>query len=140
MLKGELNFGSPNLIADDFTAFASASPTQSGHAGSATSGVIMVPKTLDLKFTADVKKIKYNGLELKDAKGQMSVSNGNIILKQTGFTIIDAPVTMDATYSSLSPQKAAFDYHINAKEFDIKKAYNQIKLFRDMASSAKSAQ
>ena len=47
---------------------------------------------------------------------------------------------MDATYGSITPQKAFFDYHINAQDFDIKKAYNQIKLFHDMASSAKSAE
>jgi AsmA protein len=79
-------------------------------------------------------------MEIKDAKGQMAITNGNIVLKQTGFTIIDAPVTMDATYSSLSTKKALFDYHISAKEFDIKRAYNEIKLFHDMASSAKSAE
>ena len=61
-------------------------------------------------------------------------------MQQTGFTIVDAPVTMDATYSSQGPQKATFDYHINAKEFDIKKAYDNIKLFHDMASSAKGAE
>lgn len=140
VLKGTMNFGSPEIIADDFMAFASTSPTQSGHAGSATSGVIMVPKTLDLNFTAHVKKVKYNGLELTDAKGQMAISNGNIVLKQTGFTIIGTPVTMDATYSAQNEKKATFDYHINAKNFDIKRAYNEIKLFRDMASAAKSAQ
>ncbi|MDB4921626.1 AsmA-like C-terminal region-containing protein [Mucilaginibacter sp.] len=139
-LKGDLNFGSPNIVADDFMAFASTSPTQSGHPGSAASGVIMVPKTLDLNFSADVKKVKYNGMVIKDAKGQMAVTNGNIVLKQTGFTIIDAPVTMDATYSSLNTKKAIFDYHISAKEFDIKRAYNEIKLFHDMASSAKGAE
>ncbi len=47
---------------------------------------------------------------------------------------------MDATYSSINPKKAVFDYHINAQDFDIKKAYQQIKLFRDMATSAKSAE
>ncbi|MDB5087291.1 MAG: hypothetical protein JWR09_1285 [Mucilaginibacter sp.] len=140
ILKGDLNFGSPNIVADDFMAFASASPTQSGHPGSASTGVIMVPKTLDLNFTADVKKVKYNGLELTDAKGQLAITNGKIVLKQTGFTIIGAPVTMDATYSSQSAKKATFDYHISAKEFDIKRAYNEIKLFHDMASSAKSAE
>ncbi|ASU36452.1 AsmA family protein [Mucilaginibacter xinganensis] len=138
-LKGDLNFESPIFIVDDFMAFANTSPTQSGHRGSAVSGVVMVPKTLDLNLTADVKKVRYNGMDLKDAKGQMTISNGNIVLKQTGFTIIDAPVTMDATYSSLSTKKALFDYHISAKEFDIKRAYNEIRLFHDMASSAKSA-
>ena len=64
----------------------------------------------------------------------------DIVLKQAGFNIIGTPVTMDATYSSINPKKATFDYHINAQNFDIKKAYQQIKLFRDMATSAKSAE
>ncbi len=140
VLKGDFNFGSGSIIADDFMAFANASPTQSGKTGTGPSGVIMVPQNLDLNFAADVKKVKYNGLELKDVKGQMSITNGTLTLKQAGFNLIGAPVTMDATYSSINPQKATFDYHINAQNFDIKKAYQQIKLFRDMATSAKSAE
>jgi AsmA protein len=135
-LKGEFNLSSGLIIANDFTAFASGPSTPKA----AKSGVILVPANLDLNFTADVKKVKYNGLDINDAKGQMSVSKGQIILKQTGFTMIGAPVVMDATYGSISPQKAYFDYHIDAKDFDIKRAYNEVKLFHDMATSAASAE
>jgi AsmA protein len=135
-LKGEFNLSSSLIIADDFTAFASGPSTLKA----AKSGVILVPANLDLNFTADVKKVKYNGLDINDAKGQMSVSKGQIVLKQTGFTLIGAPVVMDATYGSISPQKAYFDYHIDAKDFDIKRAYKEVKLFHDMATSAASAE
>jgi AsmA protein len=70
----------------------------------------------------------------------MLINNGSIILKQTGFNLIGSPVTMDATYSSVDPKKATFDYHISAQDFDIKRAYNEIKLFHDMATSAASAE
>jgi AsmA protein len=70
----------------------------------------------------------------------MTINNGQLMLKQAGFNIIGAPVVMDATYGSITPQKAFFDYHINAQEFDIKRAYNEIKLFHDMATSASSAE
>jgi len=139
-LKGDFNLSSGSIVADDFMAFASASPNQSGKPATGQSGVIMVPTNLDLNFAADVKKVKYNGLQLNDVKGQMAITNGSIVLKQAGFTLIGTPVTMDATYVSQSPKKATFDYHINAQNFDIKKAYQQIKLFRDMATSAKSAE
>ncbi|WP_184545769.1 AsmA family protein [Mucilaginibacter sp. FT3.2] len=135
-LKGEFNLSSGLIIADDFMAFAAGPSTPKA----AKSGVILVPANLDLNFTAAVKKVKYNGLDINDAKGQMSVSNGQIILKQTGFTLIGAPVIMDATYGSISPQKAYFDYHINAQDFDIKRAYKEVKLFHDMATSAASAE
>ncbi|MDB5157571.1 MAG: AsmA family protein, partial [Mucilaginibacter sp.] len=61
-------------------------------------------------------------------------------LKQAGFNLIGAPVVMDADYQSITPKSAYFNYHINAKDFDIQRAYREVKLFHDMASSAASAQ
>ena len=79
-------------------------------------------------------------MNLTDAKGQLTISNGKLAIKQTGFTLIDAPILMDASYISISPKKATFSYHITAKDFDIKKAYDQIKLFHDLASAASGVQ
>jgi AsmA protein len=44
---------------------------------------------------------------------------------------------MDVVYGSQSPEKAFFDFKVNAKDFDIKRAYTEIKMFREMASSQK---
>ena len=145
-LQGNFNLKSGLIVADDFMAFAdgpapsTTAPATTTATKSSASGVILVPTNLNLNFTADVKKVKYSGMDINDVKGQMIINKGQIQLKQAGFNIIGAPVVMDATYGSVNPQKAYFDYHINAQEFDIKKAYNQIKLFHDMASSAKSAE
>jgi len=143
-LLGNFNLKSGLIIADDFMAFADGPAPSTTAIAPATAisstGVILVPANLNLNFTADVKKVKYNGMDINDVKGQIIIDKGQIILKQAGFTLIGAPVVMDATYGSVNPQKAYFDYHISAQEFDIKKAYNQIKLFHDMASSAKSAE
>jgi len=68
------------------------------------------------------------------------IDSSRLKLNQTGFNIIDAPVIMDATYQSLSPTKAYFTYHINAQNFDVRKAYNEIKIFHDLAPSAANAQ
>jgi len=139
VLKGNFNFNSNYLMADELMAFSGSADTLSKAAATAppaSTGVIIIPSNLDLTFNATAKKIDYNGLTITDGKGQMMISNGKLILKETGFTLINAPVTMDATYTYISPVKAAFDYHINAKEFDIRKAYNEVKIFHDLASSA----
>ena len=137
-LKGNFDLKSNKIVADEFMAYADSSAATDSTVAAA--GVIIVPQNLDLSFTAVAKNIEYNGLALKDFKGQMDITKGAIILKQTGFTLIDAPVVMDATYSSITPLKAAFDYHITAKDFDVKKAYNEIKIFHDLATSAASAE
>ena len=103
-------------------------------------GVIIVPGDLSISFNADVKKVRYNGMDIDNFKGGMTIDSGAIRLNKTGFTLIGAPVEMDAAYKSLSPQRAQFDYHINAKEFDVQRAYKEIKLFRDLATSASKAE
>jgi AsmA protein len=133
-LHGQFKLKSDLLIADDFMAYSSDTTKN------AEPGVLMIPSNLDLNFMADVKKLQYNGLEIKNAKGEMQLKQSVLTLKQTGFELIGAPVMMNATYQSLSVQRAAFSYHINANEFDIKKAYNEIKLFHDMASAAANAE
>ncbi|HRI20248.1 MAG TPA: AsmA-like C-terminal region-containing protein, partial [Panacibacter sp.] len=138
-LKGNFDLKSNTIITDEFMAFADSSSVAATSADTAT-GVIIVPQNLDMEFTASAKKVLYNGLELKDFKGRMNVTKGQVILKETGFNLIGAPVTMDATYGSISPTKAVFDYHIKAENFDVKKAYNEIKIFHDMATAAASAE
>lgn len=133
-LNGDFNLTSNFINADDFMVFA-GTPSVPKPSGT-PSGVIMVPRNLNLNFTAGVKKVKYNGLTITDAKGQMIINNGSINLKSTGFTLIGTPVIMDAAYTNTGTKTAFFNYHITAKDFDIKKAYNNIKLFHDMVTTA----
>jgi AsmA protein len=56
------------------------------------------------------------------------------------FELIGCQVAMDATYGSDNPSKAFFDFHVSANDFDIKRAYNEVEMFRNLASSAGSAE
>lgn len=144
VLKGDFTMNSDLLVVDDFMVFSNSQPAPGTPApkpvattsSSTASGVVMIPSNLDLKFAANIKTVKYSGLIINDAKGQMTISKDTLKLRETGFSIIGAPVTMDATYTSITPKEAYFDYSITAKDFDIRKAYKNIKMFHDMASSA----
>lgn len=135
-LTGNFNLKSGRLFADEFMAYSDGTP-KSGAAGkTSASGVIIIPDNLNVAVTANAGSVFYNGLEIKNAKGNLVLNNGIMSLNQAAFNLVDAAVTMDATYKSLTPLSATFDYHIQAKEFDIAKAYKEIKLFRDLATSA----
>lgn len=146
VLKGDFNLSSNLIVADDFMALTPAPATKiktataPATATNQPTGVILIPHNLDLNFTADVKTLMYQDIAIKDAKGQMGIHNGNLTLKETGFNLIGAPVNMDASYTSISPKKAYFDYQIKADDFDIQKAYKHIKLFHDMVTAAAHAQ
>ncbi|EDM36669.1 outer membrane assembly protein [Pedobacter sp. BAL39] len=131
-LTGNFNFLSNRIYADEFMAYSNSAAPSSA----APAGVIMIPDNLNVKLSANSAVVYYNDLEIKDAKGTMTLNNGTLSLIQTGFKLIGAPVTMDATYKSLNPRSATFNYHILASEFDVARAYKEIRLFREMATSA----
>jgi AsmA protein len=145
-LKGSFDLKSDYLLADEFMAFgvhdtaAGDGLAGAGGTGVGETGVIIVPDNLSITVHAGVGRVRYQGIDLEDCKGQMVIDSGTLILSKTGFTLIGAPVVMDARYQSLSPQRAMFDYHISAKEFDVKKAYTKVKLFHDLAGSASKAE
>jgi AsmA protein len=155
-VKGHFDLNSDYVLVDEFMAFANsstpASPPKairfaSYNPSAATSsvpagqtGVVIIPGGLSMDFNARVKKVQYNGIDLNDFSGGMTIDSGKLRMDTTRFTLIGAPVEMNASYQSLSPQRALFDYRIKAKDFDVQRAYREVKIFHDMATSAGKAQ
>ena len=103
-------------------------------------GVIIIPTNLNLQFTANAQKVNFDKLNLLNAVGNLSMNKGKLSMQNTGFNLIGCNVSMNATYQAITPQKANFEYNIKASDFDVKKAYNEIEVFRKMASAAEKAQ
>ena len=142
VLKGNFALKSNHLYVDEFM-YASPDPAPiEGTAvnPTATTGVVVIPPNLDLKLNARASKVYWQGLTLADLAGNMNLNKGKLSLNQAGFNIIGSPVKMDVVYNSETLQRAFFDFKIKADDFDIKRAYDEIEMFRNMASAAKSAQ
>lgn len=143
-LKGDIHLRSQYLLLDELMAYhANNESTVSTHndsSSTAGSGVIMVPADLDMKFTTDVDAIDYNKLHITSVKGDMTISNGELKISNAGFEMAGAKTAMDADYKAISPAKAWFNYHIKMDEFDVRKMYNEVELFRQLVPAAGSAQ
>lgn len=145
VLKGKFNLTSNYINIDEFMSGATSQPTTqksttAPQPATQQSGVVVIPPNFDLQFAANAAKVDFQGLNLTQSHGNLSVNKGNLLLQNTGFSIIDCPVNMNASYMSETPMRAAFDFKIKAKDFDIKRAYDEIKMFREMASAAEKAQ
>lgn len=104
------------------------------------STVIEIPKNLNLDMRFNAAKVLYDDLEIKNLTGNVKLNNGTLNLQNGTLNLIGATAKMDATYKSDGKQKANFNYKIRASEFDIKRAYNEIKLFREIVSAAEKAE
>lgn len=146
ILRGSFTLNSTYINADEFmskTGVSTTINTSNPEVKPATieeTGVIIIPGNLDLKFQANAQKVNFNDLTLNQAKGTMSMKKGVLRMQNTGFNLIGCAVNMNAKYQASSTKKANFEYDIKASDFDIKRAYNEIKIFREMASAAEKAQ
>ncbi len=138
-LKGSFEFHSDYLLVDEFMAenrLSTVSSQPGARSDSITSGVIVIPENLEIGLKANLKKISFQKLIVSDLSATVEVKKSLLLLKDMKFQLIGCKVGMDATYGSLTTDKAFFDFHVKAEDFDIKRAYNEVDLFRNLSTSA----
>ena len=139
VLKGNFNINANYINVDEFMSNSAKNQAENNPTIAAT-GVVIIPPNLDLQFNCLAQKVDFDELKMQNLKGNVTINNGKLQLKKSGFDIIGSNVNMDVIYGSESPEKAFFEFEVLAKDFDVKRAYNEVKMFREMASAAESAE
>lgn len=145
-LKGSFNINSNSILADEFMAETSQATGKTNDKSEVAkeaktdSGVILLPGNFNISLLANAKKVEYDGLVLNNVLGNVAVRNGKLLFEKIGFDIIDCNVGINGFYDDLNSKKAAFDIHFVAKNFNVKRAYKEIKMFRELASAAEKAE
>ncbi|WP_228409791.1 AsmA-like C-terminal region-containing protein [Chryseobacterium sp. T16E-39] len=103
-----------------------------------SSGVVIIPKNLDVSLEARARKVEFKGLDLNHLQGLASVNAGQVYLKNTSFDIIGSRMDIDARYMDESPLTANYDIALKVKDFDVQRAYKEIDMVREMVTAAKN--
>jgi len=144
VLKGNFSFSSNFINVDEFMPVVPATKTEAATTETtptvSETGVLIIPSNLDLNLISSTKKITFGELTIADANGNLALKEGKMMLNNTNITIAGCNVNMNAVYGSEAINQAFFDFKVKAKEFDIKRAYNEIKMFREMATAAENAE
>ena len=139
ILKGSFNLTSNFLNINEFiptTTYEAEDETEKTE----VSGVVEIPTNLNVSIQTNAAKTQYDDVTIENLRGNILIQNGILKLSNGTLGIIGATAKMDAMYKNEGTQKAYFDYKINASEFDIKRAYNEIKMFREIVTAAESAE
>ena len=152
-LKGSFRFQSNFLLVDELIASTTPAENQTStitsgsavvqkasSAAEASDGVILIPPTLEVGLQATLKRILFRGLAIHDLSAVAEIRDGMVLLKGMQMELAGTQVAMDASYGSINPARAFFDFHVSAKDFDVKRAYNEVALFREMVSAAEHAE
>jgi hypothetical protein len=87
-------------------------------------------------FNLKSDRVNVNDLVLERINADVSTDTGAYFLNNLVFSTIGCDMQMQAKYKPLRSKRALFDYTVKANDFDIKRAYDSVKLFRDLATAA----
>lgn len=145
-LSGNFNLKSKLVNVDEFMALKEGENTDrkpqvedAREDNPKMSGVVVLPRDLNMTLNADIDRVEYNGLVLDALTGKVGLSGGQFTLGKVGFGIIGSRVGIDARYKDESPITANFDAHFTASGFDVQRAFKEIPMFREMATAAEKA-
>lgn len=139
ILKGNFNLTSNFLNINEFIPTTTYETDEEAEK-TEVSGVVEIPTNLNVSIQTNAAKTQYNDVTIENLRGNVLIQNGTLKLSNGTLGIIGATAKMEAMYKNEGTQKAYFDYKINASEFDIKRAYNEIKMFREIVTAAESAE
>ncbi len=98
---------------------------------------IVVPEKIDFDINADIGKIRYTDIDLKDVKGKVSVENETVACKNCTAKTMGGSFTMDGSYNSQNKKNPAFDLKYNVNSFDFQEAFNRLNTFAILAPIGK---
>jgi AsmA protein len=138
-VQGNLTINSQKLNLNDFLFYAEEESVSVDTLG-IVQGVVMIPSNIDFSLVASVDTVLFDEIRLEKFNGKLKVKAGALEMEDTRFNLVGAEVLMTGKYLPTDPFKAGFDYSIKAKGFDIKRAYDEIPLFKEMVTAAAYAQ
>lgn len=95
-----------------------------------------VPKNVNFVFDSEIANVYYQDLHITKLKGEITIKNGILTLDETGFNSLNAFFSVTGSYNTTDIRHPLFDVHLDVKELDINKAYNEIALVRKLAPAA----
>lgn len=138
LVEANLNLKADTLDLNEWKEMFISSSSKADE--TATSSIWQVPTTIDFDFDSDLKYVKYEDMELKDLKGEIRIKGGVLSLTKVGFDMLGAKFHIAGNYDTRDMKHPLFDFETDVQNLDIQKAYNGIKLIRDLASAANEAE
>ncbi|MFT4666249.1 MAG: hypothetical protein ACI9RM_000905 [Ulvibacter sp.] len=138
VLTGDLAISSKYLDLNPFMVeveVASDEP-RAENIAETTSAVLRVPERMDIKVDANLKKVRYTDIDLKNLRGKIVVAEEVATLDGFKADLLGGSMGMTGSYNSADVAKPLFDMDYSIKDFKFQEAFkslNSVKTFAPIA-------
>ncbi|MCD4694784.1 MAG: hypothetical protein K8S16_00980 [Bacteroidales bacterium] len=138
ILKGELTTSSGYFNLNDLMpADDGLQEDESTTEDTVSMSIIEIPANIRFEMASSFNKLIYDNIEMENVNGKILIENQTVTLQNLGMNLLEGEMVMNGSYTTLDPQKPAFDFNLDIKNLDIQKAYNTFSVIAKYAPIAK---
>jgi uncharacterized protein involved in outer membrane biogenesis len=139
-VKGKMNFNSTNFDVNEWMVDAPASTTApvAKPDSNAKISALEIPKNIDFVLSSDMKKVKYDNMNIENLKGDIIVKEGTVKMSNILFNLLGGNFKTNGTYDAKDIANPKFDFDLDIKNLQFKDAYstfNTVKAFAPLAQN-----
>jgi len=101
---------------------------------------IVIPDNVDVKINANIKKLTYTNLDLKDFSGDLVVKDSKVQMSNLTGRTLGGKIEADGYYDTTVPEKPKYKLTYDIKSFDFKSSFNQLNTIKKLAPMAEYIQ
>ena len=138
VLKGNFVLNSNNLkVADFITGGESSTAKTSEKITTETTSTLKIPAFLDVKFTANAKKVVYDNINLTNVSGELLIHDETVDLKNLKSDVFGGNIGFNGNVSTKGTT-SNFKMDLNLKELKIADSFSSLEMLKAIAPIAKT--
>ncbi len=99
--------------------------------------VIPVPEKMDFNINADIGKVLYTNIAMKDIKGNIKVANEEVTMNDCAAKTMGGNFVMNGTYNTQNIEQPKFDMDYKVNSLNFEDAFDNLNTFQALAPIGK---
>ncbi len=97
----------------------------------------LVPENIRMNIDADIDRLIYTNMELKDLKGTISVADQAAVLENAEARTLGGTMAVAGSYDTKNAESPAFTFKFDLNKLDFKQSFNTFNTFQKLAPIGK---
>lgn len=133
-LKGNIVVNSSLVDLNEFMEMLDTEPTAKATAAADEPlEVVPVPERMTIDVNANVDRVKYTNMVLKDVKGHLVVDQQAVVLENATSETLGGRMNISGSYDTKDIEAPTFSFKYDFEEMEFAEAFNTLNTFKALA-------
>ncbi len=139
VLKGNFSFNSNYLDLDKLVPASETTEAETETAATEATEPVLIPANIDFNLLTDIKTLRYNGMDIKNVKGGVTLREEVATLDNLTMNTMGGTVGLKGNYNTKNHAKPKMDIGFSLKEVDINQLATNFLTIEKLAPITKHA-